>query len=201
MSIAPSVEKLKKKQQRQGERKGDLAPNPVMWKALEEGALLGPILEHFYKLVFSDEKLAHFFDSSTQARARDKQFLFMKAIFTGEKCYFGERPRNAHSWMVISDDLFDYREDLLAKVLQKYGLNDELIKQWRAVDEVYRKQIVKAEPIVKRIDGVELPVDGYQSDIIDSGTVCDACEQAIDAGSEVSYHVRTGKTYCSGCTR
>lgn len=200
MKIAPSVDKLRKKQQRQGQRKGDLAPNPAMWKALEEGKLMNDILNEFYDLVFSDARLAPFFENSSQQRSKEKVYLFMKGIFTGEKCYFGERPRNAHSWMIISDELFDHRANLLEGVLRKNGLAEQLIKQWLAVDEIYRKQIVKNKPIARRIAGIELPVDGYEKDIIESGTICDACESEIDAGSKVSYHLRTGKTYCQRCT-
>ena len=42
--VAPSVKKLRKKQESNTERKGDLAPNPEMWTALGEGELLNVIL-------------------------------------------------------------------------------------------------------------------------------------------------------------
>jgi len=200
MEVAPSVIKLRKKQQRTNKRKGDLAPNPEMWKALEEGELLTNILKDFYSLVFKDDKLAHFFKDSTEKRAREKQYLFMNAILTGEKCYFGERPRNAHSWMVISDELFDYREQLMEDVLRQHNLEEVYIKQWRAIDEIYRKQIVKSKPINKQIGGVELPAEGYATDILEVGSMCDECEGEIVAGSEVSYHLRTGKVFCNKCT-
>jgi len=200
MKVSSSVIKLKKRQARQGQRKGDLAPNSVMWEALDSGRLLNKILNEFYELVFNDPKLSHFFDDSTKQRAKEKQYLFMKAIFTGEKCYFGERPRNAHNWMVISDELFDYREELMESVLVSNGLESKLVKQWRAVDEVYRKQIVKTEPIAKKVSGIELPAEGYQFEILDFASICDSCENEINAQSKVSYHVRTGKTYCKNCT-
>ena len=200
MKVASSVYKLREKQTRQGKRRGDLAPNPEMWNALDDGKLLNKILEDFYKIIFEDDRLAPFFEGSTKQRAKEKQFLFMKAIFTGEKCYFGERPRNAHSWMVISNELFDYREKLMEDALRKHGLAENFIIQWRAVDEVYRKQIVKKEPITKKVDGVELPTEGYQFDIIESASLCDSCENEINLGEKISYHVRTGKTYCKSCT-
>lgn len=200
MTVAPSVIKLRKKQQRQNNRRGDLAPNPEMWAVLNNGDLLGKILDDFYSVVYKDEKLAHFFEGTTLQRAKDKQYLFMKAILTGEKCYFGERPRNAHNWMVISDELFDYREQLMEEALRDNGLEEVFVKHWRAVDEVYRKQIVKSEPFNKRIGGIELPLEGYATDIVEVGTICDVCESEINAGSEVSYHLRTGKLYCENCT-
>jgi len=200
MKVAPSVIKLRKKQQRTNRRKGDLAPNPEMWKALNQGKKLTEILDDFYSRVFRDEKLAYFFEDSTQQRAREKQYSFMKAILTGEKCYFGERPRNAHNWMIISDELFDYREQLMEDVLREHNLDEKFIKHWRAIDEIYRKQIVKSEPLNKQIGGVELPSEGYGTDILEVGSMCDECEEEIKAGSEVNYHLRTGKTFCKNCT-
>lgn len=199
MTIAPSVTKLRKKQLRQGERRGALAPNLEIWKALGEGKLLSKILMEFYTLVFDDSKLAPFFENSSQQRSREKVYLFMKAIFTGEKCYFGERPRSAHNWMVISNDLFNHRSKLLTKVLVANGLSEKHVADWLAVDEVYRKQIVKSKPIEKKIDGIVIPVEGYETDIIDSSTVCDECEGEINKGDRISYHLRTGKAYCQSC--
>mgnify|MGYP001035257681 CR=1 FL=1 len=200
IKVAESVKKLRKRQESKTDRKGDLAPNPEMWAALKEGDLLGEILEDFYTKVFSDSQLAPFFKDSNIQRAKDKQYLFAKAIFTGEKCYFGERPRNAHHWMVISDELFDYREKLMEDTLRKYNLSESLIEQWIAVDEIYRKQIVKSEPFGKKVGGIEIPAEGYDTDTLTVGSMCDVCGAELEAGSQITYHVRTGKVFCSNCT-
>lgn len=198
--IAPSVVKLRKKQDSKTERKGDLAPNPEMWAALGEGELLNVILEDFYTQVFSDPQLAPFFKDSTIQRAKEKQYLFAKGIFTGEKCYFGERPRNAHHWMVISDELFDHREKLMEDTLRKHALAENLIEQWIAVDEIYRKQIVKSEAFGKKVGGIEIPAEGYDVDVLTVGSLCDVCEAELSPGDKITYHVRTGKVFCSNCT-
>lgn len=198
--VAPSVEKLKKKQGTRTRRKGDLAPNPEMWAALGNGELLNTILEDFYTQVFSDSRLAPFFKDSNIQRAKEKQYLFLKGIFTGEKCYFGERPRNAHHWMVISDELFDYREKLMEDTLRKYKIDEALIEQWIAVDEIYRKQIVKSAPISKKVAGIEIPAEGYGVETLTVASICDECGDELKSGSEITYHLRTGKVYCSKCT-
>ncbi len=200
VKVEESVKKLRKKQEAQTRRKGDLAPNPQMWAALEEGKLLNQILEDFYTQVFADERLAPFFKDSSIQRAKEKQFLFLKGIFTGEKCYFGERPRNAHHWMVISDELFDYREKLMEDTLRKFSLDETLIQQWIAVDEVYRKQIVKSEPLAKKIGGIEIPAEGFAVETLTVASLCDECGGEIEAGTEITYHVRTGRVYCPNCT-
>jgi hypothetical protein len=79
----------------------------------------------------------------------------MRQLFTGEKIFFGDRPRNAHHWMVISDELFDHREALMASVLRQHGLAAHLIERWQAIENSFRSDIVKTKPWVKVMAGVE----------------------------------------------
>ena len=170
-----------------------------MWHALDKGRKLKTILDDFYSRVYKDERLSGFFENSTAQRSSEKQYLFMRQLFTGEKVYFGDRPKNAHHWMVISNELFDYRESLMAECLRDHNLPEHLVQRWIALDESFRKDIVKDKPWPKVINGVEMPLDGFEVMAIDVGTICDGCQQAIEAGEQVRYHVRLGLTYCSHC--
>jgi ferredoxin/truncated hemoglobin YjbI len=174
-------------------------PDPEMWQALQEGALLSRILEDFYGGVYEDERLAPFFEGVTKQRAIEKQFLFLRQLITGEKVYFGDRPRNAHHWMVISNELFDYREQLMLDCLRRHGLAEPLVQRWRAMEEQFRADIVKEEPWKRKMGDVELPVDGYEETVLDVGSLCDGCGAEIDAGVEVRYHLRLGSIYCPTC--
>lgn len=174
-------------------------PDPEIWAALKNGNLLMEILIDFYTQVYDDPRLASFFENSTKQRAIEKQYNFLCQVFTGEKVYFGDRPRNAHHWMVISDELFDYREELMAACLRKYGLTEHLIQRWRSAEELYRKQIVKSKPWKKIIDGVELPLDGYGELVLEYGSICDGCQSVIEPGEIVRYHLRLGTTFCKSC--
>lgn len=180
-------------------RGGELAADPELWSALDEGRLLRQILEDFYGRVYEDERLAPFFEGVTRDHAVGKQYSFLMDIFTGQRVYFGHRPRNAHHWMVISDDLFDYREDLLMRCMRQHGLPESFCLRWRRVDEVFRKQIVKAAPIPRKIGGVSLPLEGYDEIELAIGTLCDGCSAELVEGGRVMAHVRTGKTYCLTC--
>lgn len=184
---------------RERRRKGDLAPDPEMWAALEQGVGLRRVLEDFYAQVYADERLAPFFRFTTRERAIDKQFAFLREIFTGEECYFGDRPYNAHHWMVISDELFDYREELMEQALRRCGLPEPLRRRFRAVDEVFRRQIVKSAPKPRKLRGADLPLEGLGEVVIAMGTLCDGCQGEIAAGSLARYHLRTGQTYCDPC--
>ena len=180
-------------------RLGDLKPDAEMWEALDRGERLTAILQDFYSLVYEDPRLAPFFDGVTRQRATEKQYSFLRRIFTGEDVYFGDRPNNAHHWMVISDELFDHREALMEDCLRRHGLPEHLIARWRGVEEIFRKVIVKEKPRPRKIRGQELPLDGYGSVAITTGTLCDGCAGEIDAGTLATYHVRTGKIYCASC--
>lgn len=175
------------------------APDPEMWAALREGELLTTILTDFYTRVFDDPQLAPYFHGVTRQRLIEKVYSFMRQTFTGEKVFFGDRPRNAHHWMVISDELFDHREALMVSVLRRHGLPEHLIRRWCAFEEGFRGDIVKKEPVVKIMAGVRMPLDGYGEMIMDVGTLCDGCAGEIQPGEAVRYHRRIGSTYCRKC--
>jgi len=83
--------------------------------------------------------------------------------------------------------------------LCKHQLSEELIQQWRAVEEIYRKQIVKDKAFGKKIGGIEIPAEGYEEDTLTVGSMCDICQAELAPGTKISYHVRTGKVYCPAC--
>lgn len=181
------------------ERRSPLSPDPEMWAALQEGELLTAILTDFYTRVFDDPQLAPYFHGVTKQRLIEKVYSFMRQMFTDEKIFFGDRPRNAHHWMVISDELFEHRETLMASVLRQHGLAAHLIERWQAIENSFRPDIVKNKPWVKIMAGVEMPLDGYGEMTVTVGTLCDGCAGEIGPGETVRYHLRIGSTYCQRC--
>jgi len=174
-------------------------PDAEIWAELEQGKKLTRILSDFYNIVYKDEKLSPFFAGITLQRSVEKVYLFLRQVFTGEKVYIGDRPRNAHHWMVISDELFDYREDIMMSCLRKHNIPEHLILRWREIEESFRPDIVKDKPWNKIINGVEIPVEGFEELVLDSGTLCDSCHGAIEVGEKVRCHVRLGTVYCTNC--
>lgn len=176
-----------------------LRPDPEMWSALAEGRLLTEILTDFYTRVYADPRLAPFFEGVSIDRAIEKQWSFLCQIFTGRDVYFGDRPRNAHHWMVISDELMTHREELMASCLRRHGLPEPLVARFRSVEESFRKQIVKDRPRPKKLRGTALPLDGFDELVLAIGSVCDGCLAAVEAGASVRYHRRTGRIRCDAC--
>lgn len=170
-----------------------------MWSALRGGELLHEILADFYTRVYADPQLSPYFAGVTKQRLIEKQFLFLRQYFTGEKVYFGDRPRNAHHWMVISNELFDHREALMRDCLRRHGLAGHLIERFLAFEESFRADVVKSAPWNKIVAGVELPVDGFGEIELASGSLCDGCGAEVAAGVSVRYHLRLGTLYCPAC--
>lgn len=181
------------------ERRGPLDPHPEIWEDLGNGRLLLEVLEDFYTRVFADPRLGPFFEGVTKRRVIEKQYSFLYAKLAGADAYFGDRPRNAHHWMVISEEIFDYRERLLARCLREHGAPESVVRHVRAIDEAFRKQIVKAAPRPRKLEGIILPLEGYETAEMSVAHLCDECGDAIEVGETATYHVRTGVTACEAC--
>lgn len=180
-------------------RPKDPPADKELWEALQGGKLLREILQDFYGRVYKDELLSPYFHGITMQRSIEKVYSFLQQIFTGEKCYFGDRPKNAHHWMVISEETFNYREALMIECQRRAGLSEDMISRWIAIEGYYKKDIVKSEPWKRVVGGVELPLDGFGEMILDSGAICDGCQRIVEVGENVRYHLRIGSMYCEQC--
>jgi truncated hemoglobin YjbI len=176
-------------------------PDLEMWDALKKGELLTEILTDFYDKVYEDDILKPYFKKVTKQRAIEKQYNFMFQLLTGENVYLGDKPRNAHHWMVVSNDIFDHRERLIEDSMLKLGLERKYIDKWLAFNESLREKIVKSEPWDKIQDGIVIPVDGYKEIELDFPFVCDCCHNEISTGTKVRYHVMEAKIYCGNCSQ
>jgi len=173
--------------------------NLKMWAALGNGNLLTEILTDFYDKVYNDAVLSPYFTKVAKDRVRQKQYSFMYQLLTGENVYLGDKPRNAHHWMVISDEIFDHREKLIEDSMRKFKLPEMYIKVWLDLDESYRELMVKSKPWDKIQDGIVIPVDGFKEVILDAHGICDYCHEEIFAGDTVRYHLHEAKVYCKNC--
>jgi ferredoxin-NADP reductase/ferredoxin/truncated hemoglobin YjbI len=186
---------------RDAEKLANLKPEPEIWAALENGPKLTRILEDFYAQVYVEVRLSPFFIGIPKSRAIEKQYEFLAHVLSGETQYLGLNPYNAHHWMVISDDLFDYREALFESVLHRHQVPAELIQRWMAMHELFRAEIVKptARGLVSK--GVEQPLHTHIVETLDIASVCDGCSEEIPAGAPVRYQYRIGTLHCAACAR
>jgi len=175
------------------------APDAQMWAALQNGKLLTDILTEFYTRAFADTRLAPFFHKVTKRRLIEKQYAFTRDLLTGTADYFGELPFNSHHWMIISDELFDYREHLFFDVVRRFGVDEVFVRRWAALNETFRREIVKSQMRGQILDGVERYKEKFVDELIEVDTVCDGCGGEIQAGARARLHARTGELYCAGC--
>lgn len=172
---------------------------PELWEALEQGTLMRTILTDFYDQVFEDPILSPFFHNVTKERAISKQFEFLYDIFSGQVEFFGLKPFNAHHWMVISDEMFDYREDLFEATVRRYPIEERLVRRWMAFQELFRPEIVKSQQRGMIISGKEIHHEGFSEEVLMMDMVCDACGQEMLEGSTGRMHRRTGQLFCERC--
>lgn len=173
--------------------------DPELWQALERGPGLTRRLQAFYQRVYVDPRLSHFFAGVSIERAVQKQYEFLADLFAGTRNYFGMSPFNAHHWMVISDELFDYREDLFETVLVESGLAVHLTRRWLSLHERLRSEMVKDAPRGLVIEGIEQPYRTQVIEVLDIDSVCDHCGNEILRGSHVRYQYRSGRLHCRDC--
>ncbi len=175
-------------------------PDPDLWAALGDGATVRAVLEHFYASVYADPQLRPYFARVTMDRVIGKQYAFLKQSMTGEASYIGERPRNAHHWMVIPESVFEHRQRLMHQAQRAHGLDADLIRRWNRHEEQYRPDIVKYAPWPRRMGGERVNTEAFGHIVLGEATVCDHCSQEIPAGTEVRYHLRLGQVGCHRCS-
>lgn len=177
-----------------------IKPDAELWSALGNGDTLTEILQEFYTQVFEDPRLEPFFRKVTKARLIEKQYAFLADLFTGQRLYFGERPFNSHHWMIISDELFDYRERMFFAIVERHGIAPRLMRRWAALHETFRREIVKSAMRGQWIEGREVTKPLYTDEVMTVATLCDGCQEEVQAGETVRHYLRTGEIFCTRCT-
>ena len=174
-------------------------PDPGLWAMMDDGLVARKVLEAFYLKVYADALLSPFFDGVSMARAIDKQYSFMKQCITGEKIYMGDRPRNAHHWMIITHELFDHRQSLMLQTMTEQGVSTDVIARWTHIEEYFRPDIVKSHTWPKQMGDELVYTEGFSQEILGEATLCDHCQQEVQAGEQVLMHRRLGTISCSRC--
>ena len=183
----------------ENDKLASIRPDPEIWAALGEGTLLRTILTEFYTEVYKDPRLSPFFHRATKQRSIEKQYSFLQDLFSGTKLYFGEKPFNAHHWMIISNELFDYREKLFFDIVRRHGISEPMIHRWATIHEMFRREMVKSVPRGLLLHGREVHLEGFSQETLDVGTICDGCQEAVEPGDKVLMHTRTGEIFCTRC--
>ena len=174
--------------------------DPALWHELGDGLTVRAVLESFYPKVYADALLSPFFANVTMDRSIDKQYSFLKQCMTGERIFMGDRPRNSHHWMIITHDLFDYRQALMVETLREHSLSEAQIARWTRFEEYFRPDIVKSAVWPRIVGDTEVMNEGFDREVLLEASLCDHCGAEIAQGVEVLYHRRLGTISCPACS-
>ena len=97
----------------------------------------------FYDKVYAHSWLGKYFTNSPQEVIESQQTDFMIQLMGGPKCYGGKIPKSAHQNMMISEELFELRAQMLSDSIREAGIADDLRIEWLNADAALKKSIVK----------------------------------------------------------
>jgi len=100
----------------------------------------------FYDKVYKDPWLKLYFEQIPQQHIEDQQVDFMQKILGGQNLYVGKAPPAAHMHIFVSEELFDLRQKLLNEAFVEARAHPKMVEKWLAIDESFKKIIVKKSP-------------------------------------------------------
>jgi len=106
-----------------------------------------PILERvhaiLYSKVYSHPWLKLYFTDKPQEVLENQQTDFMMKLMGGPNQYAGKTPKFAHQHILITEELFDLRHQLLAESLTQAKIPENLASEWLTADATFKRALVK----------------------------------------------------------
>ncbi|MDH5445046.1 MAG: group 1 truncated hemoglobin [Gammaproteobacteria bacterium] len=99
----------------------------------------------FYDKLFAHPWLKQYFVDHPQEIFENQQTTFMAGLFGGPKVYAGKTPKMAHQNIVITEELFELRSQILSESIRQAGISDELREEWLDADRTLKSAIVKKD--------------------------------------------------------
>ncbi len=97
----------------------------------------------FYDKAYAHPWLSKFFTDKPQEVLENQQTDFMVQLMGGPKAYGGKSPKSAHQHMVITDELFELRAQMLSDSIKEAGISDSLRDEWLDADRTLKRALVK----------------------------------------------------------
>ncbi len=106
-------------------------------------ATLQKVHKIFYDKIYADPWLGKFFAHIKQDTIEAQQTDFMAQAMGGPDKYCGAFPIPAHKHMYITEELFEYRHEMLKQSLREAGVPQNLADRWLKIDGAFRSGLVK----------------------------------------------------------
>ncbi|MFC1747624.1 group 1 truncated hemoglobin [Pseudomonadota bacterium] len=120
-----------------------MAIDKTLFKRLGGKPTLERVHKIFYDAVYAHPWLKQYFTDKPQLGLEEQQTAFMGYLMGGPNLYVGKTPKVAHQHMVISEELFELRSQLLSDAIKEAGISDALREEWLAADAALKKSISK----------------------------------------------------------
>ena len=104
---------------------------------------LNKVHETFYTKIFADPWLSQYFTIRPREHQVQQQTTFTAQLMGGPKRYMGKPPQDAHQFMMITEELFELRTNLLIESLNEHSLADDLMDEWINLNDMFKRVIVK----------------------------------------------------------
>jgi hemoglobin len=98
----------------------------------------------FYDKIYTHPWIGQYFKHVPRDLIENQQTDFMTQLFGGPKAYSGRMPNDAHEHMMVTEELFRQRQELLAESLKEAKIPGAEAKAWMRIDGAFKKVIVKA---------------------------------------------------------
>jgi len=106
-------------------------------------ATLARVHQTLYNKIYSHPWMKLYFEQKPQHVLENQQTDFMTMLMGGPNQYAGKTPKFAHQHIVITNELFELRQQLLAESLTEENIPTTLKQEWLAADETFRRALVK----------------------------------------------------------
>ncbi len=115
----------------------------TLYDRLGGKATLERVHKTFYDMAYAHFWLKKYFTDKPQRVLEDQQTDFMSILMSGPNCYAGKTPKMAHQHMVITEELFELRQELLSDAIKKNGISDALREKWLAAAATLKRALIK----------------------------------------------------------
>lgn len=99
--------------------------------------------EIFYEKLYSHPWIGKYFSRINKEHISKQQSDFMGMLFGGPRIFSGRMPIDAHMHMMITEDLFALRHQLLEQSLEEAMIAEPEKTEWLAIDSAFKKVLIK----------------------------------------------------------
>ena len=105
--------------------------------------MIHKVNKSFYDKVYQHPWLSQFFQHIPQERIERQQTDFMVAAFGGPDMYMGREVIPAHLHIMITEEVYNLREQLLEEAFAEVKPPQKLVERWRKIDLAFKNKIIK----------------------------------------------------------